>query len=221
MTKGEFLTSLEERLSGLPEEDIRRSEEYYAELLADKIEEGMGEEEAVADLPPLDEIVSKIIAEVPITRLVGNRLKPKRRLETWEILLLALGFPVWFSLLIAVVAVVLSVFVALFAAIFAFYATAFATAAVGVVRFWGGISALLAGEVATAAVGVVRFWGGISALLAGEVATAATLVGIGLLCVGVAILLYLLTNKMEKPIWKTAKKLWIWIKRCFVKEAKV
>ncbi len=199
MTKGEFLTSLEERLSGLPEEDIRRSEEYYAELLADKIEEGMGEEEAVADLPPLDEIVSKIIAEVPITRLVGNRLKPKRRLETWEILLLALGFPVWFSLLIAVVAVVLSVFVALFASIFAFYATAFATAAVGVVRFWGGISALLAGEVATAA----------------------TLVGIGLLCVGVAILLYLLTNKMEKPIWKTAKKLWIWIKRCFVKEAKV
>ena len=38
-------------------------------------------------------------------------MRPKRRLQAWEIVLLALGLPVWLSLGLAALAVVLSLYV--------------------------------------------------------------------------------------------------------------
>ena len=85
MNKAEFLAALRERLSGLPEEDFNRSVDYYTEMIDDRVEDGMSEEEAVACLGSMDEIITQMqniaetIPEYKVLRAmngVGDRLGP-------------------------------------------------------------------------------------------------------------------------------------------------
>ena len=48
MRKEEFLSQLESGLYGLPQADIDERLSFYAEMIDDRMEEGLGEEEAVA-----------------------------------------------------------------------------------------------------------------------------------------------------------------------------
>ena len=50
MNKTEFVNQLSAGLMGLSQEDIKRSVDFYAEMIDDRIEDGMPEEEAVAAL---------------------------------------------------------------------------------------------------------------------------------------------------------------------------
>ena len=65
MTRVQFLSDLYKRLSSLPEEQAEQHLNYYAEMLADRIEEGMTDEEAVASMEPLDVIVERIFEDSP------------------------------------------------------------------------------------------------------------------------------------------------------------
>ncbi|MBR5538496.1 MAG: hypothetical protein IKU61_01205 [Clostridia bacterium] len=47
MNKQEFLEELRKGLSGLPKEDVRERLNFYGEIIDDRIEEGLTEEEAV------------------------------------------------------------------------------------------------------------------------------------------------------------------------------
>ena len=113
MCKQEFLAQLRQGLSGLPQEDIEERLTFYSEMLDDRIEEGLSEEDAVAQIGTVEKIVSQIMSEIPLTKLVKEKVKPKRALRAWEIVLLILGSPIWLSLLIAAAAVVLSVYAAI------------------------------------------------------------------------------------------------------------
>ena len=117
MRKQEFLDLLRQKLSGLPEEDIGERLSFYGEMIDDRMEEGMTEEEAVSAIGSVDGIVSQIVSETPIAKLVKERIKPKRSLAAWEIVLLVLGFPVWFPLLIAAFSVLLSVYITIWSVI--------------------------------------------------------------------------------------------------------
>ena len=110
MTKLEFLLTIEERICALPEEDVQRSLEYYAEMIDDRMDEGLSEEEAVTALGDPDRIVDEILSETPLTRLVKARAKPRRALGVWEIVLLALGSPVWISVIVSLFAIVISLY---------------------------------------------------------------------------------------------------------------
>ena len=48
MNKQEFLVQLRNALSGLPKDDIEERIEFYSEMIEDRIEEGLSEEEAIA-----------------------------------------------------------------------------------------------------------------------------------------------------------------------------
>lgn len=48
MDKRTFLNSLREQLYGLSQSDIDKSLEYYSEMIDDRMEDGVSEEEAVA-----------------------------------------------------------------------------------------------------------------------------------------------------------------------------
>ena len=50
MNKSEFLNSLEEKLKELPKDEIRKTIDYYDEMIDDRIEDGMTEEEAVKSI---------------------------------------------------------------------------------------------------------------------------------------------------------------------------
>lgn len=111
MNKAQFLAALEKKLSMLSPADIEQSLAFYAEMIEDRIEEGMCEEEAVAELGSVEEISARILSETPLPKLVKARIKPTRSLRAWEILLLILGFPLWFPLLLAAAILVCSLFI--------------------------------------------------------------------------------------------------------------
>ena len=75
MNKRQFLAALQEQLNGLPQGDIEKSLDYYKEMLEDRIEEGMAEEDAVNAMGPLEEIVSQILMETSLPKLVKDVYK--------------------------------------------------------------------------------------------------------------------------------------------------
>lgn len=135
MTKTEFLNQLKGRLKGLPREDIEKSIEYYSEMIDDRVEDGLSEEEAISELGSLDEIVSQILKETPLTRIVKEKVRPKHRLRFWEILLIILGAPVWVPLLFAAVTVFITIYVVIWTVIAVFYAVDLVFAACSICCF--------------------------------------------------------------------------------------
>ena len=110
MTKTEFLDELRSRLSGLPQSDLDERLLYFREMIDDRMEDGLTEEEAVSDIGSVDEIVDHIMEETPLSKLVRENAKRTRALKAWEILLLVLGAPLWLSLILAAIAVCLSLY---------------------------------------------------------------------------------------------------------------
>lgn len=107
MTKSEFLQQLREKMKGLPKTDIEDRVNFYSEMIDNRIEEGLSEEEAVRDIGNVDEIVTKQIDDTSLTKIVTEKVKPKRRLKAWEIVLIILGFPLWFPLLMFILTMLL------------------------------------------------------------------------------------------------------------------
>ena len=168
MNKTDFVLALAERLPFMPWEEIEERAAFYFEIVDDLMEEGLSEEEAFAQIDSIDSIVEQIIADTPVTRLAKERLKPKKQMKAWEIVLLVLGSPIWLSLLIAVFAVLLSVYIVLWSVIISLWAVAVSVAVCA-----------LAGLIAFAALALFgSFWQG------------AAMFGSGLVCAGIAILLF-------------------------------
>ena len=67
MTRVEFLTELDRRLSALTKEQADEYLAYYAEILADRMEDGMSEDEAVASLESPSVIAGRILGTVYTT----------------------------------------------------------------------------------------------------------------------------------------------------------
>ena len=63
MTKQEFIAALRAKLSGLPEQDVEERLEFYSEMIADRIEEGSLEADAVAAIGTVDAVAASLILE--------------------------------------------------------------------------------------------------------------------------------------------------------------
>lgn len=170
MNKQEFLNELRKGLRGLPPDDIEERLTFYGEMIDDRTEEGLSEEEAVAAIGDADEIIRQTVADIPLAKIARERIKPKRRLKAWEIVLLAVGSPIWLSLGIAAFAVILALYVALWAIIVALWAVfgAFAVSfpaciAASVIFISGGNAvagvAVLAAGIVCAGLSVFAFFG--------------------------------------------------------------
>ena len=188
MDKFTFLTELRAKLWPIPEEDAVASVEYYAEIIADRMEEGLTEEEAVAAIGDLEEIVQGILAESPRKPAMEETQK-KRRLRWWEITLLILGSPVWIALLIAVAAVIFSVWISLWSVVISLYATTVALGASAIGCVFGSFFMLDGGMVVA--------------------------LGAALVCAGLTILFWMLSNLAAKGMVKLTKLLFVWIKGMF------
>ena len=110
MSKAEFLTKLRESLSGLAPADINTSMEFYSEIIDDRMEEGLSEEEAVACLGSIDDIRDKVLEAVPITKIVKEKIKPGKPMGALAVILLIIGFPLWFPLVIAGSAITFTIY---------------------------------------------------------------------------------------------------------------
>lgn len=119
MSKADFLRLLERALMQLSEEERQKNLEYYSELLDDMMEEGMTEAEATAKLGSPNQIAQSILQEMPLSKLVSTRMKPRSGWTPLAIVLAVVGSPVWVPLLLSTVAIVLAVFVSIWALGFA------------------------------------------------------------------------------------------------------
>ncbi len=131
MTKSEFLGSLENELKGIP--DYERIVDYYREMIEDRMEDGMSEGDAVANLDSIDSIRDRLIGETPLPKIINA--KASRPISSLNVVLLIIGFPVWFPLLLSAGVVIFSLLVVAAALVFSFYAIVFALAFGGIVGF--------------------------------------------------------------------------------------
>jgi hypothetical protein len=67
LNKEQFLAALGARLSGMPKADLERTLQYYREMIDDRVEDGMTEFEAVADVGDPDELSAAILNK-PVRR---------------------------------------------------------------------------------------------------------------------------------------------------------
>ena len=122
MNKQTFLTELRKALSGLPREDVEERLAFYGEMIDDRVEEGASEEDAIAGIGTVNEIASQIVSDVPITKIVKERIKPKRAIKAWQTVLVILGFPLWFSLFAAAASVLLSIYAVIWSLVISLWA---------------------------------------------------------------------------------------------------
>ena len=195
MKKDIFLAELKAALSALPEKEIEDTVSFYNEMITDSIEEGSTEEEAIASVGTIEEIVAQVVDYTPLSKILIEKMKPKKRLRFWEILLLSLGSPIWLSLGIVALAVIFSLWISLWAGIISLWAV-FASVSVS------SFGCMLVGIVLTAV---------------GRVPEGLLSLSVGLVCSGMGILLFFVCKWITVQFIKLTKKLLLWIKTIFTR----
>lgn len=196
MNKQEFLAELRKGLTGLPQVDIEERISFYSEMIDDRIEEGLSEAEAVSAIGPVSEVVSQILADTPIRKLVKEKVQPSRTLRAWEIVLLVLGSPIWLSLLAAALVIILSLYAVLWSV---------------VISLWAAF-----GTVAGCAIGGIV--AGIVFAMGGNALTGIAMIGAGIFCAGLSIFMFYACKAATKGTIILSKKICLGIKRCFVRK---
>lgn len=178
MKKQEFLDALSRGLSQLPRSEREEQVNFYREMIDDRIEEGVSEEEAVVGVGTVEGIVSQTLSERPAVA----EPKPEKNGfgKVGLILLLTLGFPVWFPILLSVFVTVASLVLSFFVSVWA-VEISLAAAAIGCV---GGFFVLI---------------------VTGQVPTAFFALGAGLVAGGFAILLYFGAVAVTRTLWRGTK----------------
>lgn len=196
MTKLGFLFALRDKLGGMPQSDVEERLNFYSEMIEDRMEDGLSEEEAVSEIGSVEEIAEQILADFSSSKSAKQSPKVKRKLKTWEIVLLALGSPVWLSLLIAAFAVAVSLYASLWAIIIALWAVFAALIACA-------FSSLVAGA------GFAFYDNALSGT---------AMIGAGIVCAGLAIFAYFGGAALSKAAALIIKKIAIGIKNRIFKE---
>ncbi len=175
MSKQEFLDGLRAELQKASIANIDNMVEYYDEMICDRIEDGMSEEAAVADVDSIEEIVNNAMLDKPVTALVKERVVKSREkaksngTQVLWIVLAVLGFPVWFPIGIALLAIVFSLYVAIWAVVISIFAVLLALVVAGLACLAAPFIAIFAGGFTAAStvasIGVAFLLFGIVALL--------------------------------------------------------
>ena len=199
MNKTEFLEKLRAALNGLPQSDIDEKVSFYCEMIDDRVEDGLSEEAAVASVGSVEKIVREIVADIPLSKIAKEKIKPRRKMRAWEIVLLILGSPIWLSLLIAAFAVLISVYACIWS---------------GIAVFWSAFASL-------AAVFLFGVTFGVWTMVAGTFPVGVLLLGGGLASGGLAIFSFIGCLAATKGVVILTKKMVIWVKtKLFRKESK-
>lgn len=196
VTKTDFLLELTRKLSPLPWEEIEDRWTFYSEMIDDRMDDGLSEDEAVAALGDVEEVAAQILADVPLSTVVKQTIKPKRRMKAWEIVLLILGFPVWFPVLLAIAAVALALYVCLWAVIVCLWAVPTSLAACAL----GGMFA------------AVVF------ITSGNTAAGLAMIAAALVCAGLAVFAFFGCKAASKGVVRLTKMILLGTKRRLMKK---
>ena len=196
MTKQAFFTELKARLSGLPSAEANERFSFYDEMINDRIEDGLSEEEAVAQVGTPEEISNQILSEIPLSALVKEKVRSKRALRVWEIILLILGFPLWFPLLLSAFIIIL-----------AFY-----------IVIWSLVISLFAIDLSLGFASIAALVMAIIYLFQGKISSAVLMLGASAICAGLTVLLFIGSITAAKGMCVVTKKSILGIKSWFVRK---
>ena len=199
MRKQEFIYQLWKKLSDLPKEEVEERLSFYGEMIDDRMEEGLSEEEAVAAVGTVEEIAANIAGDIPLTKIAKEKIKPNRSLKAWEVVLLVLGSPVWLSLLVAAFAVIFSLYASLWAVI---------------VSLWAAFGAIVASAFGCVVAGVIF-------AITGNVLSGIAITGSGIILAGISIFLFFGCKAVTKGIVWLTKNMGLLIRKCFIKKEEV
>jgi len=195
--KQEFLDQLRVGLAGLPQDDIDERIAFYSEMIDDRMDEGLSEQDAVAQIGNVDEIISQIVDDIPLTKIVKDKITPKRKLSGFEIALLIIGSPLWLSLLIVILSVVLTLYLCLWAIVISLWAANLTFALCALCGIVAGIFILCIG-----------------------IGKGFLLIGAGIALAGLAIFLFFGCKAATKGLVALTKLICKWIKSLFIRKEK-
>ncbi|MBO5318120.1 MAG: DUF1700 domain-containing protein [Oscillospiraceae bacterium] len=195
MDKKEFLLQLKRKVSCLSKTDIDERLSFYSEMIEDRMEEGLAEDEAVAAVGSVEEIAAQILTDTPHPQATGA-VASKKGLKAWQIVLLVLGSPLWLSLLLAAFSVVVALYISLWSIVFSLWA-------------------VFASFVACAFAGIVS---GCGFALTGSGVVGFALLGAGILCAGLGVFLFFGCKAATWLNLFLTKKLLGWGRNCFRKK---
>ena len=182
MTKRQFLDELRARLSPLPQLDIEKTIAFYSEMIDDRIDDGMAEEEAVEKMESPAVIAERIIAEsgyppVVVTPQPQQKQKTKSDYRALWITLAIIGFPIWGSILISLLSAIFVVYISIWTVVISLFAVAIALAA-------ASVGCIVAGAMSMS---LSMFAGSFS-------------VGAALICAGLSIIMFIVSIASAKGV---------------------
>ena len=107
MTKKEFIEKLEAELKDETYSTVTQVMTYYEEIIADLMEDGYSEEDAISKLGSIQETVANVKGNEEIIEIK----KMKTTTSAWVSILLILGFPLWGSLMAAWLCLLLAAYI--------------------------------------------------------------------------------------------------------------
>lgn len=194
MTKSEFLEKLKIGLHGLPDKELQSSLDYYGEMIDERIESGLSEEDAVAQLGDPETVAREILLDLPLPTLIKQNYKRKSPWKVWEIVLLVLGSPLWLSLGLTAVALVFTLYALL----------------------WVVVAVLWTVDIAVGVAGLAGFLSAFPLLLS-SFPNALFNFGLGILCAGVAVVGFFGCLALTKLFYKLSIRILKQIKSMIIR----
>ena len=128
MNKKQFCTFLENELRlYLSSKEVYKTLNFFKEIIDDRVDEGLSEEEAVSQLGNIDDIVGQILDEHNIKKRQKKlvwRFTPQKTPSAANIIIAILLFPIWitiFSLVASFFLVFISLIFSLVVSVIAFF----------------------------------------------------------------------------------------------------
>ncbi|MDV4150726.1 DUF1700 domain-containing protein [Clostridium sp. AL.422] len=173
MNKSTFIDTLRKSLKLLDEDERNKFISYYEEIIEDYKESGFTEKEVIKKIGSPQSIANNILSEQDIININIPSFKSK----ILNIILLILGFPLWGSLLLAVILLILSAYIIIWCIPFTTGVTSISFFAASLLSIIG--SPFMMADILS--VGIIQL-------------------GVGIALVGTSILLGLITIYLSKKI---------------------
>ena len=183
MTKIEFMDALAWQLKALPKKEKESSLAYYEEMIGDRMEDGLTEEEAVAAAGTPEEAAEEIfkgLSFIDKARVTISRNSRTRNATKTEKVLIWLSLPILIPLVIAAVSIGLTLFIVSWALFICWCAV---------------VAALILGGIGAVVIGFAD-------LVRGGIAGRLIYAGAGLVCAGIGAALI----PTIKPLFRFLKK---------------
>lgn len=133
MTKEQFIKKLNTELSFLSPEELENRIAFYCEMIDDRMEDGLSEDDAVAEIGNIEEIIAQLKKESFTCKIISDKddtcpdgtdevsdsevtvPQKKKKLSAWAIVLISVGSLLWITLGAAAFVIIVAAYAAIWA----------------------------------------------------------------------------------------------------------